>query len=1090
MSKKNHIIEILSCKAGTLLVHANVSNFIEAYALKCGQRLLSFTPATQLSKLLYQQNLLANTDFNEQLQHWISVDTPAGAEIGVDCATDWHLEAGHTGFACFNNQIDNLKIRYRENIFPHGIPVIAQQAYIAYGYFAAHRCEGALRIICLDKHGAELSVYEAAIVTGHLGGKKIEEYQQLKLCFTTCANTAFIQYEIRNTQQTLQAHNPEMGSYLFFTRCGLIATDNKSFPEWQPRPNFVAPLLATASLDENPIYSVQIDADAAAEKMQLEIIAVSEPNVDAIATLEYHNLAAATGSITALEGQQLKITVLNYVGEVCLLLDKKFISVTNLIESVAQFVIPPTYFDNEIHTVEIRDQQGLKIIARDVRIFPSRSTPWEALQTHSSAPLPYQLAPAAQFRYQALKQQLDAINLTNDLQAQLAHLAILPHLHEVLSRGFENLGTILPLTFPYVQQPKISVIIPVHNKFNVTYYCLCALLFAPNRTTYEVILVDDGSSDETINISNLVQNITYCRHELAEGFIRACNFGAQHAQGEYLVFLNNDTEPTCGWLDELVDAFTRFENVGLVGSKLLYPDGRLQEAGGIVWNTGNPWNYGHLQNPWESKYCYTRETDYVSGAAMMLPKAVWETVAGFSTEFAPAYFEDTDLAFKIRAEGLKVLCVPSSIVYHFEGISNGTDVNSPTSLKRYQEINRPKFKRKWAQTLLHNGEQGKNPDLAKDRGIIGRVLFIDYQTPTPDIDAGSYAAISEMRLVQSLGYKVTFMPTNLSYMGRYTDELQRMGIETIFAPFHHLCAEFIQAHGAEFQVIYLTRYYVAKDLIKPIRQYAPKAKILFNNADLHFLRELRVAMQTKAPEAMQHALATREEELAVMREVDVVLSYNKVEHAVIQSHNLEKSTVVTCPWVVDTLEFEQIPKFSERQNIAFLGGYGHPPNQEAVEYFIHEIMPLLRQVLPEICFNVYGSKVPASLKALACKDVNIIGFVETVDIVYAQNRVFIAPLLTGAGIKGKVLGALAHGIPCVLSPVASEGTGVKDGFDCLIAQTPEEWTNAIVQAYTEAETWESLSKNALAFTKKQYSFASGKLLMQDAFEAAGIFNSL
>ena len=149
-----------------------------------------------------------------------------------------------------------------------------------------------------------------------------------------------------------------------------------------------------------------------------------------------------------------------------------------------------------------------------------------------------------------------------------------------------------------------------------------------------------------------------------------------------------------------------------------------------------------------------------------------------SEEFVPAYFEDTDLAFKVREKGYTTWFIPSSVVYHFEGLSNGTDVTETSGLKRFQEINRPKFRRKWAQVFKDYGEEGKLPDLRKDRGILGRALFIDNAVPRPDRDAGSYAALQEMRLVQSLGYKVTFIPLNLAYLGHYQDELNKLGIET------------------------------------------------------------------------------------------------------------------------------------------------------------------------------------------------------------------------------------------------------------------------------------------------------------------------
>ncbi len=166
----------------------------------------------------------------------------------------------------------------------------------------------------------------------------------------------------------------------------------------------------------------------------------------------------------------------------------------------------------------------------------------------------------------------------------------------------------------------------------------------------------------------------------------------------------------------------------------------------------------------------------------MITRTLWEEVGGFSKEFAPAYFEDTDLAFKVKAAGKKVVYVPHSVVVHYEGVSNGTERTAASGLKRYQEINRPKFKRKWASLFSANGIVGDQVDLAKDRGIAKRVVFFDYEVPHLDRDAGSYAAIQEIRMFQALGCKVTFVPLNLAYLGRHTDFLQRIGVEVIHSP--------------------------------------------------------------------------------------------------------------------------------------------------------------------------------------------------------------------------------------------------------------------------------------------------------------------
>jgi glycosyltransferase involved in cell wall biosynthesis len=310
-------------------------------------------------------------------------------------------------------------------------------------------------------------------------------------------------------------------------------------------------------------------------------------------------------------------------------------------------------------------------------------------------------------------------------------------------------------------------------------------------------------------------------------------------------------------------------------------------------------------------------------------------------------------------------------------------------------------------------------------------------------------------------------------------------VETIYAPFATSVVNFLERRGREFDVVYITRYTIADKHLEAVRQYAPQAKIMFCNADLHFLREMREALRAKDPAKMSVAVATREAELRVMRLVDVTLSYNSVEHAVILSHNLDSTLVSTAPWIVEVAR--DVPSFEARSNIAFLGGFGHPPNTEAVQFFVREVMPLLRRRVPGVSFLIYGSGVPPEIDKLASDDVVVKGFVEDVADVFSGTRVFVAPLLSGAGVKGKVVDALSFGVPSVLSPIAAEGIGLSEGAEAMVARTPSEWVEAIATLYTDAAAWNAMSQRAQAFARRVYSFDRGVEHMRVAVEAVGLF---
>ncbi|MCX7720001.1 MAG: glycosyltransferase [Dictyoglomus thermophilum] len=749
--------------------------------------------------------------------------------------------------------------------------------------------------------------------------------------------------------------------------------------------------------------------------------------------------------------------------------------------------LPSEIMDGKVHCFTLRTTDGYEL-GYLIDVVNYTATPFEVLKQYSKE-IPTELTSIQRFRLKAFLNSLKFIinqpNLSNEqkiLQIQKLNKCL-----EILSTGYESLKNFETLEFPRFQNPKVSIVIPVHNKFEITYCCLASILLATYDVPYEVIVVDDGSTDKTLEIKDIVKNIKLTRNETAQGFVKACNKGAKLAEGEYIVILNNDTEVLEGWLKELLWVFENYDKVGIVGAKLLYPDLTLQEAGNIVFGNGQAWNYGRGKNPMDPKYNYVRQVDYCSGACIMLPKSLWDELGGFDEEFAPAYWEETDLSFRVREKGYIVVYTPFAQVIHYEGISCGKDVKS--GLKQYQVINQTKFKRKWIHVLnQRKHEQPPSFELAeiiKDRGIWGRVLCIDYEVPRPDKEAGGYATFQEIKLFQSLGYKVTFIPQNMAYLYGYVEDLQRNGVEVVYAPFYKSVKEFLEKRGKEFDIFYIVRWYVAAEYIDLIRSVNPNAKILFNNADLHFLRELREALSTGNKEMLLKAIDTREKELEVMRKVDLVLSYNEVEHAVILSHNLDSPKVAKWPWVVYPKNIKK--PFEERRDITFLGNYRHFPNISAVKFFIEKVMPKLRKELPEVRFLIYGSHLPEEFKDFESEDIILKGYVKDLREVFENCRVFVTPLVSGAGIKGKVLEALSYGVLSVLSPVAAEGTGIRNALEAFIVEKPEEYVEAIKKLYNNKELWEEMSEKAVKFIQSNYSFEKARETVLRALEKLDIY---
>ena len=312
------------------------------------------------------------------------------------------------------------------------------------------------------------------------------------------------------------------------------------------------------------------------------------------------------------------------------------------------------------------------------------------------------------------------------------------------------------ILIPQSQTPCVSIVIPAYGHVEMTMKCLASIAAAPPEVPIEVLLVEDASGDPNVKLYNEVPGLRYIERTENLGFLKSCNEAVRHTRGEFVFLLNNDTEVMPGAIDALVQLFRARPDAGIVGARLLYPNGRQQEAGGIIWKDGQAWNYGRFEDPRQPEYCYVREADYISGAAIMVPRLLWDRLGGFDEHYVPAYCEDSDLAFRVRREVLKVLYQPKALIIHHEGVSHGTDVNS--GFKAYQIQNGKKFTERWKDVLLKEHLPAATRIMrARDRSLGKKVtLVIDHYVPEPDRDAGSRTMIKFMEILLTMGRLVKF----------------------------------------------------------------------------------------------------------------------------------------------------------------------------------------------------------------------------------------------------------------------------------------------------------------------------------------------
>jgi GT2 family glycosyltransferase/glycosyltransferase involved in cell wall biosynthesis len=634
------------------------------------------------------------------------------------------------------------------------------------------------------------------------------------------------------------------------------------------------------------------------------------------------------------------------------------------------------------------------------------------------------------------------------------------------------------IRFPQHEEVDVSIVIPVFNQLEYTHACLASLLSVDEQTRFEIIIVDDCSTDATAEVLPQVDGIAYLRNEKNSGFVISCNRGAEKARGKYLVFLNNDTVIKPGWLTALVNTFVEDPDAGVVGSKLLYPDGRLQEAGGIIWRDASGWNYGKFDDPAKPEYNYLREVDYCSAAALMVPKALFESVGGFDARYAPGYYEDTDLAFKVRRAGYKVLYQPLSEVIHWEGATGGMDLS--TGPKKHQTINRSTFAETWADELAMKPANGDIAFLREAPPGRKNILVMDHHLPMPDRDSGSLRMFQILKILHELGHRVTFIPDNLADIPPYAGELQKRGIQVIQYPHIKKVRDYLIAHGSEFDVVILSRCQFARKHIPEVRLHAPQSRIIFDTVDLHFVREEGEARLTGDPETRRKAEETKHHEYELIDQSDETWVVSSTEQQLLQKEWPDKSIQLVSNIV--NVPGSKAP-FAVRRDWLFIGGFQHPPNIDAVLFFLKQVYPLVSDRLRDAKFYIIGDKAPPEIVALATEKIIVAGLQRDVRPFFDSVRLSVAPLRFGAGVKGKINQSMAFGVPVISTSVGVEGTDLHDREDILVADQPEDFARALIELYESEELWNRLSENGIRKTRALYSVEAAreklKLLFSD-----------
>jgi GT2 family glycosyltransferase len=617
-------------------------------------------------------------------------------------------------------------------------------------------------------------------------------------------------------------------------------------------------------------------------------------------------------------------------------------------------------------------------------------------------------------------------------------------------------GSVLDFETP--ADPLVSVLLILHNRAEITFRCLQSLA-ADRSVPLDLVMLDNASSDRTRELLDRVRGVRIVRSPENVGFLRGCNQAARVARGRYLLFLNNDTQLGPGSLAAALETIAGDASIGAVGGRLVFPDGRLQEAGSIIWNDGSCVGHGRGDGPWRPEYSFQRDVDFCSAAFLLTPRRLFAGLGGFDDRYAPAYYEDADYCVRLWKSGMRVVYEPRAVVTHVEFASG-----SPASAAALQLARRTTFvdaHREWLTDQAPPAPSGtwrarSHPHDSR------QLIVVDDRVPHARLGAGYPRARTIVQAARELGYRVTLYPLQVpdeEWTEAYSD-IPR-DVEVILGAGQQGLRGFLAERLPHCDVLFVSRPHNMR-MVAPLLSALPAESIprLVYDAEAIFaLREIgrRQLLGPPMTDAEQRQLLT--EELTLAARADLVFTVSEPERQQFLEGGVRH---------VHTLGFSLIPNptsssFESREGFLFVGAVTEgSPNADSVRWLADEILPRLMERLecrPRV--QVAGRHDASEAPLLARRTLEMVGVVDDLRTLYDGARVFLAPTRFAAGLPHKVMEAAAFGVPVVCTSILARQLGWRDNVEVLVADSADDFAARAAAVYRDVALWTRLREAAL-----------------------------